>query len=162
MCIRDRFKAKCNNNRVTRPFLRDAGGWPETYGSGLILMMNCLVCAQVWHMLWSYVDGAHTFLVSKPSGISAPASAYLRAVPNSVAGFVYTERGKSHCQLHCHHSTHTHNNMYAHMHRRTHNSHTALCKSTTTDMELSWTYAQTSAVKKTQMWSDTFLWHFSA
>ena len=36
------------------------------------------------HMLWSCVDGAHTFLVSKPSGISeeeAPASAYLRAVP---------------------------------------------------------------------------------
>ena len=49
-------------------------------------------------MLWSCVDGAHTFLVSKPSGMSeeeAPASAYLRAVPNCVAGFVYTERGKS-------------------------------------------------------------------
>ena len=50
-------------------------------------------------MLWSCVDGAHTFLVSKPCGTSeeeAPASAYLRAVPNCVAGFqVYTERGKS-------------------------------------------------------------------
>ena len=38
------------------------------------------------------------FLVSKPSGMTeddAPASAYLRAVPNCSAGFVYTERGKS-------------------------------------------------------------------
>ena len=68
--------------------------------------MNCLVCAVVellnnvatydkkplcvavcyrcGHMLWSCVDGAHTFFVSKPSGMSeeeAPASAYLRAVP---------------------------------------------------------------------------------
>ena len=46
-------------------------------------------------MLWSCVDGAHTFLVSKPSEEEAPASAYLRAVPKCVAGFVYTERGKS-------------------------------------------------------------------
>ena len=44
----------------------------------------------------------------------------------------------------CHHSTHTHNNTYLHVHQ-THNGHTALCKSTTTDVELSWTYAQTSS-----------------
>ena len=40
--------------------------------------------------------------MNKPSGVSgdeadapACATAYLRAVPNCVAGFVYTERGKS-------------------------------------------------------------------
>ena len=47
--------------------------------------------------------------------------------------------------------THTHNNTYLHVHTHaqmhTHNGHTALCKSTTTDME-------------PQMWSNTFLWHF--
>ena len=50
------------------------------------------------HLLWSTVDGVHTFLVDKPSGMSvdeAPASAYLRAVPSYTAGFVYTERGTS-------------------------------------------------------------------
>ena len=72
-------------------------------------------------MLWSYVDGAHTFLVSKPSSMSeeeAPASAYLRAV--CVAGFVYTEWGKStkdtvsSIAITAH--THTHNNTYLHVH----------------------------------------------
>ena len=60
--------------------------------------LGIAVCYRCGHMLWSCVDGAHTFLVSKPSGMSeddAPASAYLRAVPNCSAGFVYTERGKS-------------------------------------------------------------------
>ena len=39
------------------------------------------------------MDGAHTFLVNKSSGMTeddAPASAYLRTVP---ASFVYIERG---------------------------------------------------------------------
>ena len=48
--------------------------------------------------MWSCVDGSHTFLMNKPSDISedeVPASAYLRAVPNCTAGFVYTERGTS-------------------------------------------------------------------
>ena len=69
----------------------------------------------------------HTFLVSKPSGMSeeeAPASAYLRAVPNCVAGFVYTERGKSTkdtvnstcIAITAHKHTHTHIYMYTHMH----------------------------------------------
>ena len=59
--------------------------------------LGVAVCYRCGHMLWSSVDGTNTFLVSKPSGMSeeeAPASAYLRAVPNCVAGFVYTERGK--------------------------------------------------------------------
>ena len=46
--------------------------------------------------LLSCVDGAHTFLVSKPSGMSeqeAPASAYLRAVP--VCQDLCTPRGVS-------------------------------------------------------------------
>ena len=50
------------------------------------------------YLLESTVDGAHTFLVNKPSGMSedeAPAGAYLRAVPSCTAGFVYTERGAS-------------------------------------------------------------------
>ena len=50
------------------------------------------------HVVELCIDGAHTFLVNKPSGMSedeAPASAYLRAVPNCTAGFVYTERGDS-------------------------------------------------------------------
>ena len=45
--------------------------------------LGVAVCYRCGHMLWSCVDGAHTFLVSKPSGMSeeeAPASAYLRAV----------------------------------------------------------------------------------
>ena len=49
----------------------------------------------------------------------APASAYLRAVPKCVAGFVYTERGKStkdtvnSIAIIAH--THTHNNTYLHL-----------------------------------------------
>ena len=81
--------------------------------------LGVAVCYRCGHMLWSCVDGAHTFLVSKPSGMSeeeAPASAYLRAVPNCVAGFVYTERGKSTkdtvssiaITAHTHTHTHTH------------------------------------------------------
>ena len=81
--------------------------------------LSVAVCYRCGHMLWSCVDGAHTFLVSKPSGMSeeeAPASAYLRAVPNCVAGFVYTERGKSTkdtvssiaITAHTHTHTHTH------------------------------------------------------
>ena len=37
------------------------------------------VCYRCGHMLWTTVDGAHTFLVNKPSGMSvddAPASTY--------------------------------------------------------------------------------------
>ena len=56
----------------------------------------------------------------------SPASAYLRAVPKCVAGFVYNERGKStkDTQLtplpsqHTHTMTHIY--MYTHMHRCTH------------------------------------------
>ena len=39
------------------------------------------------HLLWSVVDGAHTFLVNKPSDVSedqAPASAYLQAVQHDL------------------------------------------------------------------------------
>lgn len=52
----------------------------------------------LWVLLWNCVDGAHTFLVNKPIGMSeddAPASAYLRAVPDCTASFLYTERGTS-------------------------------------------------------------------
>ena len=58
--------------------------------------LDLTVCYGCGHLLWSTVDGGHTFLVDKPSGMSeneAPASAYLRAVPSCTAGFVYTERG---------------------------------------------------------------------
>ena len=60
--------------------------------------LGLAVCYGCGHLLWSCVDGAHTFLVDKPSDMSedeAPASAYLRAVPSCTAGFVYTERGTS-------------------------------------------------------------------
>ena len=60
--------------------------------------LGLAVCYGCGHLLWSTVDGGHTFLVDKPSGMSedeAPASAYLRAVPSCTAGFVYTERGTS-------------------------------------------------------------------
>ena len=60
--------------------------------------LGVAVCYGCGHLLWSCVDGAHTFLVNKPSGKSeddAPASAYLRTVPNCTASFVYTERGNS-------------------------------------------------------------------
>ena len=57
--------------------------------------LGLAVCYGCGHLLWSCVDGAHTFLVNKPSGMSAPASAYLQVVPTCTAGFVYTERGAS-------------------------------------------------------------------
>ena len=60
--------------------------------------LGLAVCYGCGHLLWSRVDGGHTFLVDKPSGMSedeAPASAYLRAVPSCTVGFVYTERGTS-------------------------------------------------------------------
>ena len=60
--------------------------------------LGVAVCYGCGHLLWSCVDGAHTFLVNKPSGKTeddAPASAYLRTVPNCTASFVYTERGNS-------------------------------------------------------------------
>ena len=60
--------------------------------------LGIAVCYGCGHLLWSCVDGAHTFLVNKPSGMTeadAPASAYLRAMPNCTASFVYTERGTS-------------------------------------------------------------------
>ena len=60
--------------------------------------LGLAVCYGCGHLLWSTVDGAHTFLVHKPSSMSesdAPASAYLRAVSSCTAGFVYTERGTS-------------------------------------------------------------------
>ena len=90
------------------------------------------------------------FFVVSRHGMSeeeAPASAYLRAVSKSVAGFVYTERGKSTKNtVNSIAPWHIHNNTYLHVHTHaqthTHNGHTALCKSTTTDME---TYAQTSS-----------------
>ena len=50
------------------------------------------VCYGCGHMLWTTVDGAHTFLVNKPSGISdddAPASAYLRACAQLQRVFVH-------------------------------------------------------------------------
>ena len=50
----------------------------------------CYSCA---HVLWTIVDGSHTFLVDKPSNMTreeAPASAYLRAVPNCSLSFVYS------------------------------------------------------------------------
>ena len=58
------------------------------------------MCYGCGHLLWNCVDGAHTFLVDKRSGMGmgedeAPASAYLRAVPSCTATFVYTERGMS-------------------------------------------------------------------
>ena len=61
----------------------------------------------------------------------APASAYLRAVSKSVAGFVYTERGKSTKNtVNSIAPWHIHNNTYLHVHTHaqthTHNGHTAL------------------------------------
>ena len=44
------------------------------------------------------IDGSHTFLVDKPSNMTAaeaPASAYLTAVPNCTLSFQYTECGSS-------------------------------------------------------------------
>ena len=54
--------------------------------------LGLAVCYGCGHLLWSRVDGGHTFLVDKPSGMSedeAPANAYLRAVPSCTVGFVY-------------------------------------------------------------------------
>ena len=56
------------------------------------------VCYGCGHVLWSSVDGSHTFLVNKPAHMTAadaPASAYLRAVPNCTLSFEYLERGSS-------------------------------------------------------------------
>ena len=56
------------------------------------------VCYGCGHVLFTSVDNVHTFLIEKPSGLTdddAPASAYLKAVPNCALTFVYTERGNS-------------------------------------------------------------------
>ena len=56
------------------------------------------VCYGCGHALFTTVDNIHTFLIDKPSGLTdddAPASAYLKAVPNCTLTFVYTERGNS-------------------------------------------------------------------
>ena len=56
------------------------------------------VCYMCGHVLWKKVDSVHTFLVDKPKNMTkddAPASAYLRAVPNCTLSFQYTERGNS-------------------------------------------------------------------
>lgn len=52
------------------------------------------VCCGCGHLLWSCVDGTHTFLVDKPSGMSDTCWR-LRAIPSCTAGFMYTERGTS-------------------------------------------------------------------
>ena len=62
------------------------------------MLLGLAVCYVCGHLLWRSVDGAHTFLVDKPSGMSedeVPASAYLQALPSCTAGFVCTERGTS-------------------------------------------------------------------
>ena len=68
------------------------------------------------------------FCVVSRHGMRPPASAYLRTVSKCVAGFVYTEGGKSnkdtvnsiqHTHTHTHTHTYTHNNTCAQMH--THN-----------------------------------------
>ena len=66
------------------------------------------VCYNCGHVLWSTVDGAHTFLVDKPSNMTredAPASAYLRAVPNCSLSFVYmggrSSKERWYCCSHC-------------------------------------------------------------
>ena len=56
------------------------------------------ICYGCGHILFTNVDNVHTFLIEKPSGSTehdAPASAYLKAVPNCTLTFVYTERGNS-------------------------------------------------------------------
>ena len=52
------------------------------------------ICYGCGHMLWSSVDSAHTCLINKPSNMTketSPAAAYLKAVPNCRASFVYKE-----------------------------------------------------------------------
>ena len=52
------------------------------------------ICYGCGHMLWSTIDGAHSFLINKPSNMtkeSSPAAAYLKAVPNCKTSFVYKE-----------------------------------------------------------------------
>ena len=48
------------------------------------------VCYGCGHILWTSVDGAHTFLINKPDGkkdTDAPASAYLASMPNNTLTF---------------------------------------------------------------------------
>ena len=61
----------------------------------------------------------------------APASTYLRAVPKSVAGFVYTERGKS---------TKDTVNSLAITHTHTH-TQISTCTHTCTDAHTQWSYS---------------------
>ena len=61
----------------------------------------------------------------------APASAHLRAVPNCVAGFVYTERGKS--------TKDTVNSIAGTAH--THNNILSTCTHTCTDAHTQWSHS---------------------
>ena len=104
----------------------------------------------------------------------APASAYLRTVPKCVAGFVYTERGKSTkdtvnsiaITAHTHTITYLHSYVrtHAHMHRRT---HTMVIQHFASLQLQIWNFHEHMHKHhlplqyiKTQMWSKTFLWHF--
>lgn len=62
------------------------------------------LCYQCGKVLWSSVDGAHTFLVHPPEGMrekDAPGSAIIRAVPDCALTFVYSDRER---QYACSHS----------------------------------------------------------
>ena len=66
------------------------------------------VCYNCAHVLWTSVDGAHTFLIDKPRDMTrddAPAAAYLRAVPNCSLSFEYkpgtSSKGRWFCCGYC-------------------------------------------------------------
>ena len=68
---------------------------PRTFDSKSLGVGVCYGCG---HVLFTSVGNVHTYLIDKPSGLTeddAPASAYIKAVPNCTLTFVYTERGNS-------------------------------------------------------------------
>lgn len=60
--------------------------------------LGIAVCYGCSHILWTNVDGAHTWLVNKPTTLTqetAPASRYLKAVPTCKLSFVYKDSDRS-------------------------------------------------------------------
>ena len=75
---------------------------PVEFFNSVLLIANHWVLVYATgcgHVLFTSVDNVHTYLIDKPNGSTeddAPASAYLKAVPNCTLTFAYTERGKFH------------------------------------------------------------------
>ena len=77
----------------------------QRFDKKLLASALCYRCGKV---LWSSVDGAHTFLVHPPEGMrekDAPASAIIHPVPDCALTFLYSDRERWYACSHCRSNT---------------------------------------------------------